>query len=162
MKPHIVDLTRPQQSLYNRDQDQDEAQVVQEPKEIEREISMLKIRTIQRFHEKTLYNNRGVSSDVGEDGSYSVNRPQSLSVYDGVQRKTYTSFSKVLSTPNCQNNVEKHISDAHDIKKKLANFRMKVSIKALESSLLPTIINNQNQASGFPNPGKAFLLIRLS
>ena len=124
----------------------------------EADISLRKVEQIKKLHESLLFGSRGVSSDKVEDESYSVNRPVSLSVYDQRKMSNHTPFSAIFKKNNSEGLADKQIREVHDLKKKLANLKLKVSIKALENSLILPSLNNKNPDNTLPAPGRGLIL----
>jgi len=124
----------------------------------EADISLRKIQQIKKLHESLLFNSRGVSCDMVEDESYSTNRPVSLSVYDNRKMSNHTPFSTIFKKNNNEGLANKQIREVHDLKKKLANLKMKVTIKTLENSLILPNLNNKNPDGSFPLPGRGLIL----
>jgi len=125
----------------------------------EADISKQKIAQIKKLHENLLFSVRGAGADdYAEDDGDLVNRPVSLSVYDHTKMKNYTPFSVVTARNDSDSLADKQIREVHDLKKRLANIKMKVTIKALENSLLLPSLTTKAGENHLPIPGCKLLM----
>ena len=129
---------------------------------IEVEIGRLKVEKIRKMHASVLqHTGRHTDKSLLSDASFlaeKINRPASLSIYDGVTQFTaYKPFSAIYDKINEKTIRREQITEISDVKKKLAKFRINVPIRVLANSLLPPDKIPQEKLKALPDPGGALL-----
>lgn len=120
-------------------------------------MNKAKIEKITRLHSNLLFATRGVAPDVGQDGTYSQDRPKSLSIYDQNQKPLYRPFSAVHQVARPENFRKSQMQEIEEVKAKLAKFKIKVPVKQLKTSLLlPEVAPASNPQ--LPIPGAGLLI----
>jgi len=124
---------------------------------IEDKMNKAKIDKITRLHADLLFATRGVPVDIGQDDTYSVDRPKSLSIYDQNKKQMYRPFSAVHQVARPENFRKSQMQEIEEIKVKLAKFKIKVPVKQLKTSLLlPEVTPASNPQ--LPIPGAGLLI----
>lgn len=126
--------------------------------QIESEVTKLKIDRIKKLHSDLIYNTRGVSTDVGEDGAYSVNRPLSLSIHDNTKPVSYRPFSAVNYKINDNMTRKTQMQEIDEVKKKLAKFKIKVPVKTLQTSIMLPEIRPEEKKAPLPDFGSGLMI----
>ena len=125
---------------------------------IEDKVNKLKIDKITRLHSDLIFATRGVPPDVGQDGTYQVARPTSLSVYDQSKPTKYRPFSAVYQTANPEGFRKSQMQDIEEVKSKLAKFKIKVPAKQLKTALLLPELPATGSHPQLPTPGTGLML----
>lgn len=125
---------------------------------VEDKVNKLKIDKITRLHSDLIFATRGVAPDVGQDGTYSVARPTSLSVYDQSKSTKYRPFSAVYQTANPEGFRKSQMQDIEEVKSKLAKFKIKVPAKQLKTALLLPELPATGSVPHLPTPGTGLMM----
>ena len=123
---------------------------------VEERMNKAKIERITKLHADLIFNTRGVPVDVGQDGTYSVSRAPSLSIYDQSKATKYRPFSAVIHGAKPENFRKDQMDEIEEIKAKLAKFKIKVPVKQLKTSLLLPEVN-QVSLPKLPEPGAGLM-----
>lgn len=152
-RPEVFDFTHVRPKTVGPGQ----IRSIYQTEQLEDKVNKLRIERITKLHGDLVFGTRGVPTDVGQDGAYSVDRPTSLSIYDQSTLSKFRPFSAVHTSAKPENFRKLQMQEIEEVKEKLAKFKIKVPAKQLKTSLLLPELPPAN-VTKLPQPGAGLLM----